>query len=88
MRNLQETNECFDYNKSRQPCDAQPIQTRLILDCKPKTLFSIAYPQHLDFISFLGCSLLLAGDWPQTMMPSKKPTTSNPQQVRNEPVLE
>ena len=34
-----------------------------------KTLFCIALPGHLDFTSFLGCALFLAGDWPQTTIP-------------------
>ena len=42
-----------------------PFQTK-------KTIFCIAHPKHLDFISFLNCSLFLAGNWPQTTMPSEK----------------
>ena len=34
-------------------------------------LFCIALPRHLDFISFLGCALFLAGDWPQTTIPNR-----------------
>ena len=57
--------------KSRQPCYAQPIQAKLIPDCKD-SVFCIALPVHLDFISFLGCALFLAGDWPQTTIPNER----------------
>ena len=50
---------------------AQPIQATLISDCKDY-FFGIAHPKHLDLISFLGRSLLLAGDWPQTTMSREK----------------
>ena len=56
--------------KSRQPCYAQPIQTKLIPDYKDS--FCIVLPGHLDFISFLGCALFLMGDWPQTTIPSER----------------
>ena len=49
---------------------AQPIQAKLIPDCKDS--FCIALPGHLDFISFLGCALFLAGDWPQTTIPNER----------------
>ena len=51
------------YENFRQPCYAQPIEARLIPHCKE--FCCIAHPKHLDFNSFLGCPLLLAGDQPQ-----------------------
>ena len=47
-------------------------QSRLNSFQTVKTLFCIALPGHLDFISFLGCALFLAGDWPQTTIPNER----------------
>ena len=42
------------------------IQSRLESFQTVKTHYYIAYPKHLNFVSFLGYSLLLGGDQPQT----------------------
>ena len=46
---------------SRQPCNEQPFQARLISDGNKLILNHIAYPQPLDFVSFLVSFFLLAG---------------------------
>ena len=51
----------FDYNKSLVSL-ATHSQSRLNSFQTAKTLFCIALPGHLDFITFLGCALFLAGD--------------------------
>ena len=61
----------FDYDKSLVSL-ATHCQSRLNSFQTVKTLFCIALPGHLDFISFLGCALLLAGDWPQTTIPNER----------------
>ena len=61
----------IDYNKSLVSL-ATHSQSRLNSFQTVKTLFCIALPGHLDFISFLGCALFLAGDWPQTTIPNER----------------
>ena len=53
------------YNKSLVSL-ATHSQPRLNSFQTVKTLFCIALSGHLDFISFLGCALFLAGNWPQS----------------------
>ena len=47
-------------------------QSRLNSFQTVKTLFCIALPGHLDFISSVGCVLFLAGHWPQTTIPNER----------------
>ena len=61
----------FDYNKSLVSL-ATHSQSRLNSFQTVKTLFCIVLPGHLDFISFLGCALFLAGDWPQITTPNER----------------
>ena len=48
---------------------AMHIQSRLESFQTVKTHYYIAHPKHLNFVSFLGYSLLLGGDQPQTTEP-------------------
>ena len=60
-----------DYNKSLVSL-ATHSRSRLNSFQTIKTLFCIALPGHLDFISFLGCALFLADNWPQTTIPNER----------------
>ena len=46
-------NLCFDYNKSRQPCYAQPIQAKLIPNCKDSFLHCSTWTSRLHLFSRL-----------------------------------
>ena len=63
---------CYDYNQSLVSLIATHSQSRLNSFQTVKTLFCIALPVHLDFISFPSCALFLAGDWPQTTIPNER----------------
>ena len=61
----------FDYNNSLVSL-ATLSQSRLNSFQTVKTLFCIDLPGYLDFISFLGCALFWADDWPQRTIPNER----------------
>ena len=80
LTEIQQYDNSYLIMKWKQTSSQEKVSSALLSTANPRpnsfqtvnTLFCIVLPGHLDFISFLDCTLFLAGDWPQTTIRNER----------------